>query len=69
MKALILLVALVFSSSFAMASGGGQIQDMVNKPIYDINGDAVGTVIPVPDGCEVIVPQSGKAVYLMCEED
>jgi hypothetical protein len=69
MKTFILLVAVVFSSSLAMAAGGGNIQEMVNKPLYDINGDTVGTVIPVPDGCEVIVPQSGKAVYLMCEED
>ena len=67
MKTFILVVALAFACGAAMAEGDKNRGEP--SPIYDINGVTVGTVIPVPDGCEVIVPQSGKSVYLMCEED
>ena len=67
MKTLILFVAITMASGFAMAEGGKNRG--APSPIYDVSGDEVGTVIPVPDGCEVVVPQSGKSVYLMCTED
>jgi hypothetical protein len=67
MKTLILFVAITMASGFAMAGGGKN--RTASSPIYDVNGDTVGTVIPVPDGCEVVVPQSGKSVYVMCDEE
>jgi len=67
MKTIIMITALTLTSGIALAEGGKNRGEP--SPIYDISGDTVGTVIPVPDGCEVIVPQSGKSVYLMCVED
>jgi hypothetical protein len=67
MKTFIMITALTLASGVALAEGGKNRGEP--SPIYDINGVTVGTVIPVPEGCEVVVPQSGKSVYLMCEED
>ena len=67
MKAVVLVVVLAALSTVAMAEGG-KVRSQPT-PIYDVTGETVGTVIPVPDGCEVLVSQSGKAVYLMCEDN
>lgn len=67
---LVYLLSAIFLSMVVVSnaqSEGGQIQQQ--KTIYDVHGSPVGTVIAVPEGCEIIVPQSGKAVYLMCEDD
>ncbi|MEN8179900.1 MAG: hypothetical protein ABFS39_14960 [Pseudomonadota bacterium] len=65
MKKIILLAALTLSVNMAMAEGG-KVRDQ--SPLYDVNGILIGTVVPVPDACEVVVPQSGKAVYIICDE-
>jgi len=62
---IILLAALTLCVNLAMA-GGGKVKQQ--NPLYDASGLVVGTVVPVPDGCEVVIPQSGKAVYIICDE-
>ena len=66
MNKIIVLAALTLCVNLAMA-GGGKVKEQ--NPLYDISGEVVGTVVPVPDACEVVVPQSGKAVYIICEKD
>lgn len=63
MKKIVLLAVMSLSVSFAMAEGG-----KANNPLYDSSGQVVGNVVPVPESCEVVIPQSGKAVYIICDE-
>ncbi len=65
MNKIIVLAALTLCVNLAMA-GGGKVREQ--SPLYDISGEVVGTVVPVPDACEVVVPQSGKAFYIICDE-
>lgn len=65
MNKIIVLAALTLSVNMAMA-GGGKVRDQ--SPMYDVSGEVIGTVVPVPEACEVVVPQSGKAVYIICDE-
>ncbi len=66
MKKIIVLAALTLCVNLAVA-GGGKVKDQ--NPLYDASGLVIGTVVPVPEACEVVIPQSGKAVYIFCEED
>jgi hypothetical protein len=66
-KKIVLTAVLMFGVNLAMAaSGGGQMKEQ--NPLYDASGQLVGTVVPVPDACEVVIPQSGKAVYIVCDD-
>lgn len=65
MKKIILLAALTLSANLAMAEGG-QVQ--AQNPLFDENGDVIGMVVPVPEACDIVVPQSGKAIYIICDE-
>ena len=67
MKKIVLTAALICCANLALAgSGGGQMKEQ--NPLYDSSGLLVGTVVPVPDACEVVIPQSGKAVYIICDD-
>ena len=66
MKKIILFAALSLTVNLAMAVGGKM---QYQNPLYDASGNLIGSVVPVPDACEVVVPQSGKAVYIVCDED
>jgi hypothetical protein len=67
MKKIVLTAALIFAANLALAAAGGsQIKEQ--NPLFDYSGEVVGTVVPVPDACEVVIPQSGKAVYIICDD-
>ncbi|MDJ0807371.1 MAG: hypothetical protein QNJ78_11105 [Gammaproteobacteria bacterium] len=66
MKSIIAFTALALCVNMAIA-GGGKMQ--TQNPLYDDTGTVVGTVVPVPEACEVVIPQSGKAVYIVCSDD
>lgn len=67
MKKIVFIAALFFATNLAMAAaGGGQMREQ--NPLYDDTGQVVGSVVPVPEACEVVIPQSGKAVYIICDD-
>lgn len=65
MKKIILFAALSLSVNLVMAEGGN-VRDQ--NPIYDVNGNVIGFTVPVPEPCEVVIPQSGKSVVIICED-
>jgi hypothetical protein len=66
MKKMVLFAALILSSSLVMAAGG-KVRDQ--SPIFNEDGEYVGSIVPVPQNCTAVVSQSGKAVYMLCDEE
>lgn len=70
MKTFILLIAVVLSSTVAMADGGKNMRgDMGQEVIYTETGTVLGSIYDVPEDCEVIVSESRKTILTFCDKE